>query len=138
MTRLRHVLILVAIVLISLTGCPKNQVAFTVGPGETFTLGVGQSAQIAAEGMTVEFNEVIDDSRCPQGVTCIWAGQASSRVTITYQGKDYPMVLTLLGSSDQTKESFVQYTLIYGLSPYPVQGKRISPKDYRLNLTVTK
>ena len=137
MIRLRHLVALAAILLIPLTGC-SNSPAVTAGIGEPFTLGVGQSAQIAAEGMAVKFNEVIDDSRCPQGVTCIWAGQASSRVTITYQGKDYPMVLTLLGSTDQTKESFAQYTLIYGLSPYPVQGQRISPKDYRLNLTVTK
>ena len=137
MIRLRHLAALAAIVLVTLTGC-SNSPAVTAGVGEPFTIGVGQSAQIAAESMVVKFNEVIDDSRCPQGVTCIWEGQASSRVTITYQGKDYPMVLTLLGSADQTKEPFVQYTLIYGLSPYPVQGKKISPMDYRLSLTVTK
>ena len=138
MRRLRHLLAFAAIVAVSLVGCSGSQIAVTAVVGEVFTIGVGQSARITGEDMVIKFDEVVGDSRCPQGVTCIWEGQASSRVTISYQGADYPMVLTLLGSADETKASFVRYTLTYSLKPYPVQGKKISPKDYRLTLTVTK
>ena len=138
MTRLRHVLILVAIVLISLTGCPKNQVAFTVGPGETFTLGVGQSARITGEDMVVTFNEVIGDSRCAQNVVCTWEGVASISITVVYKGASYSMALNQPGLTEQAKQAFAGYTLTFSLNPYPRAGEEISPKDYRLTLTVTK
>ena len=53
MVRLRYSLILIAMVLIALTGCSGNKVAVMAGLGEVFTIGVGQSAQITGEDMTV-------------------------------------------------------------------------------------
>ena len=138
MKRLLHLLILAAIALISVTGCSKGQVAVTAGLGEVFTIGIGQSAQIAGEDMAITFNEVIGDSRCPQNVTCVWEGVASSHVTITHQGRDYSIVLNSPGLTEQAKEAFINYTLIYSLNPYPREGEQISPKDYRLTLNVTK
>ena len=138
MRRLWHLLTFAAIVLVLPAACSNNEAAVTAGVGEAFTIGVGQSARITGEDMTVKLNEVIGDSRCPQNVTCVWEGQASSRVTINYQGTDYSIVLTQRGATEQTKESFARYTLAHTLSPYPRQGEEISPKDYRLTLTVTK
>ena len=130
--------VIVAIAIFPSTGCSNNQVAVTVGLGETFTIGVGDSAQIAGEDMTITFNEVIGDSRCPQNVTCVWEGVASSNITIVYQGKDYTLVLNSPGLTDQAKEPFNDYTLTYSLNPYPREGEEISPNEYRLTLTLTK
>ena len=136
MARLRYLLILVTIVLISLTGCSKNH--FTVGLGEVFTIGVGDSARIAGEDMTVTFNEVIGDSRCPQNVTCVWEGVASSNVTIVYRGENHSIVLNQPGLTEQAEHNFMNYTLTHSLHPYPREGEEISPNDYRLTLTITK
>ncbi len=138
MVRLRHLLILAAIVLISLIGCSKSQVAVTAGLGQVFTIGVGQSARIAGEDMTVTFNEVIGDSRCPQNVTCVWEGVASSDITITHQGAGYSIVLNQPGLIDQAEDTFINYTLTYSLNPYPREGEEISPNEYRLTLTIKK
>ena len=138
MVRLRYSLICIAMVLVALTGCSGNKVAVTVGLGEIFTIGVGQSAQITGEDMTVTFNGVIGDSRCPQNVTCVWQGVASNNTTIVYQDKDYTVVLNSPGLTEQAKETFINYTLIYSLSPYPREGEEISPKDYQLTLKITK
>ena len=138
MARLRHLLIFAAIVLISLTGCSKNQVAVTVGLGENFTIGIGKSARITGEDMVITFDEVIGDSRCPQNVTCVWAGVASIRVTIIRQGDNYSIALNQSGATEQSQEGFIDYTLSYSLNPYPIAGKEISPKEYRLTMTVTK
>ena len=91
------VIVATAIVLVSLTGCSGNQVAVTVGLSDIFTIGVGQSARITGEDMVITFDEVIGDSRCPQNVTCVWAGVASSQVAITHQGVNYSMALNQLG-----------------------------------------
>jgi len=136
MARLRYLLILFTIVLISLTGCSKNH--FAVGLGEVFTIGVGDSARIAGEDMTITFNEVIGDSRCPQNVTCVWEGVASSNITIAYQGKNYTIVLNQPGLTEQAEDNFMNYTLTHSLNPYPREGEEISPNDYRLTLTITK
>ena len=136
MARLRYLLILFTIVLISLTGCSKNH--FTVGLGEVFTIGVGDSAQIAGEDMTVTFNEVLGDSRCPQDVTCVWEGVASSSVTIVYRGENYSIVLSQPGLTEQAEDTFIGYTITYSLNPYPREGGEISPDEYRLTMTLTK
>jgi len=138
LTRLRYLLIFAVITLISFTACSNNKVAVTVGLDETFTIGVGQSARITGEDMTVTFNGVVGDSRCPQNVTCVWEGVASSNTTIVYQGKDYTVVLNSPGLTEQAKETFVNYTLTYSLNPYPREGEEISPKDYRLTLKIAK
>jgi hypothetical protein len=109
-----------------------------VGLGETFTINVGNSAQITGEDMVITFNEVIGDSRCPQNVNCVWAGVASSGITIIHQGVTYSLALNQPGLTEQAKQDFINYTLTYNLNPYPRAGEEISLKDYRLTMTVTK
>ncbi|RZN40305.1 MAG: hypothetical protein EFT35_03095 [Methanophagales archaeon ANME-1-THS] len=138
MGRLGYLLVLILVLLVSVAGCIRNQVDITVGPGEGFTIGIGQSARITGEDMVITFEEVIGDSRCPQNVVCLWAGVASSHVRITHQGTRYSMVLNQPGLTDQAQESFINYTLTFSLHPYPRAGEAISPEEYRLTLTVTK
>ena len=132
-----HLLILVTIALVPMTGCSNKQIAVTAGVGEVFTIGINQSARITGEDLTIKFNEVIGDSRCPQNVTCVWQGMASSRITISYQSTDYSIVLNMPGLTDKAEENFAHYTLTYNLNPYPREGVKISPKEYRLTLIVT-
>jgi hypothetical protein len=138
MNKIWYIFMFAAIAIFPSTGCSNNQAAVMVGLGETFTIGVGQSARITEEDMTVTFNGVIGDSRCPQNVTCVWEGVASSNITIVYQSKDYTVVLNSPGLTGQAKENFINYTLTYSLNPYPREGEEISPEDYRLTLTLTR
>ncbi len=119
-------------------GCSIDAAVLTIKPGEVFTIGVGQTARVAGEGMAITFNEVVSDSRAPSNVQAIWAGQADSRVTITYQGSASTVVLRQSGAVEQGQDAFAGYTLTHSLNPYPVAGKEIPPKDYRLTLTVKK
>lgn len=38
--------------------------------------------QAAIGNVTIKFKKVLSDSRCPRGVTCIWAGEAKVLVAI--------------------------------------------------------
>jgi hypothetical protein len=136
--RLQYLLILLPVLLFSFLGCARNQVDTTTNVGEIFTIGLGQSARINGEDMVITFDEVIGDSRCPRNVTCIWAGVAISRVTIKYEGVNYSLALNQPGLTEQAKEVFIDYTLNYSINPYPVAGKEISPRDYRLTMSITK
>src|SRR5262245_25820104 len=44
--------------------------------GQEFELKVNQEALIVGEGLAVSFDSVLEDSRCPEGVDCIWSGNA--------------------------------------------------------------
>jgi hypothetical protein len=58
----------------------------SVGRGQPFSIGVGETVTVAAEGLTVTYQDVIQDSRCPPGVQCIVAGDAIIAVTLAKRG----------------------------------------------------
>ena len=39
-----------------------------------FSLGIGQTASIEGERLVIKFKAVLEDSRCPVNVVCVWAG----------------------------------------------------------------
>jgi hypothetical protein len=53
-------------------------------PARTFMLERGARAEVAP-GITITF-EAVDDSRCPPGVLCVWAGKLSYRFSIRRGG----------------------------------------------------
>ena len=106
---------------------------------EEFSLHIGQSAYIAGENLKIEFLEIVEDSRCPKDVTCIWAGRAVASVRITYGCPAQELLLTQPGLTDQySKEDFQHYQLSYRVQPYPEQGEKIPEDQYRLLLIVSK
>jgi hypothetical protein len=107
--------------------------------GQKVTLRIGQTAQIESEQLSIRFNGISGDSRCPGGVTCVWAGEVNCDVTVTYKGSSADITLTQSGLTEPpAEETYQEYRLIFSVEPYPEAGKQISPADYRLILTVNK
>ena len=107
--------------------------------GQQFSLSIGQSASISGEDLQIKFLEVIEDSRCPKDVVCVWAGRVSGLVEITKDGSPYRMVLTQPGlSGDSAREIYREYQLAFRVEPYPQAGRPIPKDAYRLVLVVTR
>jgi len=106
--------------------------------GESFSLAAGQSAAISGENLSIRFVELISDSRCPQGAVCIWEGEASSIVDITYSGEVNRKMLVQPGITSFTDTNFGVYTISFQVNPYPEVGKDIKTQDYRLKLIISK
>ncbi|MBD8529199.1 MULTISPECIES: hypothetical protein [unclassified Massilia] len=85
---MRHLLAL-PVACIALAACAAPGAPLPAGP---FTLAPGQSAEVAP-GVTVTF-ESFEDSRCPPGVQCVWAGKLSYRFSIR-RGSAAPESFTL-------------------------------------------
>jgi hypothetical protein len=118
------------------TTTPGTQLVFLNVP---FTLAPGQTARIESEGMDIRFVDVTGDSRCPQGVECIWAGQVSCAVEITKNNILNQITLTdSAGSGASTGQDFQNYQILFSVTPSPVAGKTITKSDYRLTLTVSQ
>ncbi len=135
------VLSLVTITLIA-TGaqCPPNDtVQATLD--EPFQLAIGQSAEIQGESLTVTFENVSADSRCPVDVTCPWAGDATVVMTARLQQDDM-VVETVFelhtNSGFETSYRFHDYVIsLEELAPEPVSTHPIDPDAYVATLLVS-
>jgi hypothetical protein len=106
---------------------------------EELCLSIGQHASVTGEDLAFSFEEVIEDSRCPSDVTCIWAGRISCVIELAHTGSSYRMTLTEPGlTSEYTTEVYEEYKLAFHVTPYPEAGKEIGDDAYRLHLIVSK
>ena len=96
------------LIMMSLAACSPQPEAISVKLGQEFSLMPNQSVSIGSESLELRFQEVINDSRCPVGVTCVWEGEVSCLVDITYMGSTSGIVLTQRGSG-QSVSSFKDY-----------------------------
>ena len=46
-------------------------------------IGLGGSVELPDLGIVISFDRVVEDSRCPANVVCIWAGQVVIDATVT-------------------------------------------------------
>jgi hypothetical protein len=131
--------ILVALSLVLSLSCAVIDEKVKVAFGQEFSLQIGQSAQVGQGELEIKFVKVTEDSRCPRGATCIWAGQVSCEVLITGKGYSSPLIITEPGLRDSpNKMIFKNYRLNYHVQPYPEVNKKIAIEEYRLTLTIEK
>jgi hypothetical protein len=127
------------LVLILLAGCQGSEARIKASIDTEFSFAIGQTAELQGEQITILFEGIQDDSRCPKGATCIWQGRVSSILRINDNGLTSKLVLTEPGLSDQNgKNIYKQYEFTSHVQPYPELGKKISSEDYRLLLTIKK
>ena len=127
------------ILILPLAACGNTPPKIYADLGEEFSLSLGQTAAIKGQDLQITFEDVIEDSRCPSDVTCIWAGRVSCIIKIAQDSSQYRMVLTEPGLTNQyTSVTYKEYQLAFHVIPYPVAGKSISKGEYRLQLIVTK
>jgi hypothetical protein len=105
---------------------------------QEFKLKIGESAKSTSDGLEVQFDSVAEDSRCPRGVTCVWAGNA--RVLLKVKRDAAELANVELNTSINPKTSrYLEYELkLTELKPYPEADTRIKPSDYEVTLMVRK
>jgi hypothetical protein len=82
---------------------------------------------VYVDGPAVTPLEVLEDSRCPSGVQCVWAGQLRLKVRFHLGARDELLELTL-GKPVHVADGNLE--LIEAL-PNPVAGEPIKPASYR-------
>jgi hypothetical protein len=104
---------------------------------ETVTLKVGQQKTAKMSGLKIKFLGVTEDSRCPKGVDCIWAGNAKMKFRITGEKitKDYIFNSTVGQRGDQVG---VWAVSIDSLSPEPTANRKIAANAYVVKLQIVR
>ena len=90
---------------------------------------------------------ISNDSRCPEDVTCIWAGEVTAVVSVYKDSKlieDSTLVFSMKNEEDNKKwlatylsEKQKKIKSIRVL-PYPKEGSKINPEEYYLKIGYLK
>ncbi|SDW23638.1 hypothetical protein SAMN05216556_103135 [Aequorivita viscosa] len=78
---------------------------------------------IVLEGVSIKFLEVLEDSRCPEGVSCIWAGRAIIKVEVTADGRTNEETVIF----GELRPGEKKNTTIYSSSKYSINGITLNP-----------
>jgi hypothetical protein len=106
--------------------------------GQEFDLKINQEAMIEGEGLAVAFESVLEDSRCPDGVDCLWSGNAKIRIRSSKQ-KQTPATIELNTDAGPKSSSYLNYEVrLVGLKPRPKPDEAVRPHEYKAALIITK
>lgn len=93
---------------------------------------IGETVSVL--GISITLNEVLEDSRCPRGVECVWAGQVRLASTVT----------SGLGSAEHVfieREVFTTETeeiTLLQATPSPREGVTLQPAEYVFTFEIKK
>ena len=114
------------------------------------TLAPGQSAAVTGTDLTITFDSVVSDERCPSEVECAASGPVTISLSVQ-QGSESPTDFTLQTFTEQSGRSpNVQFEgvtnrtevgnyiiQILSVTPYPQNlTTDIEPSEYRLGLVI--
>ncbi len=86
--------------------------------GAPITLKVGESSDIQAGLLTITFDKLVEDSRCPNGVECFWEGQATVQLLVN-ESTTVDLIMRA-GMEDLAKDTLDNYIYtLLDVSPYP-------------------
>jgi hypothetical protein len=100
---------------------------------QQFTLAPGQTARIPGQGLAIRFDSVAGDSRCPQDVVFVWAGDASVHLTLTRNGASRAVVVHSSLDPKTVLEGGVRLSLI-GVTPNTDSRRAIPQAENREQL----
>jgi len=81
----------------------------TAALDQDFRLARGEAAGVGADGLTVRFASVVEDSRCPMGVMCIRAGEAKVQLALRQPGAGEDEVILATEGGQPRHASFAGY-----------------------------
>jgi len=107
---------------------------FTIGKESTFRIN---KVYTSANGQyTLQIKE-ISDSRCPEGVVCIWSGEVTVKGELTVdQNKSTFELHTVLNDQQKVPDGFIMK--IIDAQPYPKHGTDSKPEDLAVTLLIQK
>ena len=126
-----------ALCLLAMTACADESPVTPSPIDQQVTLAPGQTTRIEGAALTVRFEGVTGDSRCPGDAICITGGDAQVHVVVTPVAgarRDYTLHT---GDMRPVTHGGVTVALVE-LMPYPFSSRPINPADYRATLRLTR
>src|SRR6478672_3401036 len=111
---------------------------FTMTAFAQSTVKITPKSCISKKGYHLRLKSIVSDSRCPEGVTCIWAGEVSAIVEV-YKDREFVMENVITFNAKNREENMAWFSKYYPekitnieVGPYPKEGVVIKPKSATL------
>ena len=106
--------------------------------GQEFTLPIGKKVSLRDIKLNIRFVSVIEDSRCPQGVQCVWQGNAKASFQLSgFKRKASTVRLNTAIEPKEAEYSGYKVKLVK-ITPEPKTGERLSARRYQATLVVLR
>jgi hypothetical protein len=122
--------------LLAMTACDERVTGPTAPLNTEFTIAPGETVALERASLSVRFNRITGDNRCPADALCILGGSADVSITAISDRatRDY-----VLRTGDLQPVPHDGFTLsLVQVSPYPFSARTIEPDEYRVTLKVTR
>lgn len=106
-----------------LFACNKQSTETNNLPANSLAINVSNSSSITInnQNITVYLDSIVQDSRCPKDVVCVWAGVAECKLKLLLNNQSYTFKLGTLINSIYKKDTTIngyKFTLD-SIIPYP-------------------
>ena len=103
--------------------------------GSPFTLKVAEQVALRGTTLVIGFERVLSDSRCPEGVQCITAGDVAVSLWVQEPGRKKTKLELRAGESPSA--TFHRRVIrLLDVQPRPGENRKLSPRDYLVRLRV--
>ncbi|MEW6702881.1 MAG: hypothetical protein AB1298_09195, partial [Bacteroidota bacterium] len=122
-------------------GCSENPVTPDIFLDSDFKIQFGKSVFIQRENLYITFTDVVEDSRCPEGLRCFWEGTAKIKLLISKGSENrIDTVQTYLPqkiiSIGEVNNSYLFW--VKKVEPYPKANAKIEKRYYLVTLNVSR
>ena len=122
-------------------GSQKTPLPVTITKDEIFVLSA-VAGQDTASGLDLQIRLVeVKDSRCPNGVECVWAGKVTVTLEVSVKGAKAETVELTLGGVDPADQISYQLDTLFislvSVDPYPEAGREYAKGDVKISLLVS-
>lgn len=93
-----------------------------------------EQAVFDPHGLTVEFVRVVEDSRCPTDMTCVWAGEIKVQLSTRIDAAEAEQHEIAAGQHAKVGEFQL---FVVNVEPERISTREISAAEYRVTLKVT-
>ena len=97
---------------------------------------VEKEKSVSGMPLKIKFVKMVEDSRCPKDVNCVWAGNARITVKVTKNGRSSLLELNSNMGDPPVFDGY-RFTLVK-LTPEPASNIRINPSGYMATISVQK
>ena len=101
------------------------------------TIRIGQAAQVTEAGVSIRFEAVVADHRCPGDAICVDSGNATLRVAMD-GGRGGRRSYELQTYNTQPVRHGDLRLEVVELAPYPFASLPFDPSEYRVTVRVSR
>lgn len=121
-----------AILLIYCSDAPNDIEDATFKLGDTLTIAYGETQFNSSQDLSINFDTILEDSRCPVDVVCVWEGNAEIKFILSSNDSFVDFTLNTAGSYFNTDTTLYGYEIeLIDLLPYPHSQIQHPITDYK-------